>query len=197
VPLGHESFKSCNINDSFACTKELLPDIADAISSSVYVPVGKVPIEVPGSVAIKDLAHPGISKHGAHRALATLRTGDDGHRIPSTSSLAALPLGHCDSPGLGFATPEIPPYVSRCAPHTPEVALPTSPSGSRVLNAITFLFACKGPATRLRGRHPELGLCVGQQGSDRGARERRVEGLRTSHISASLRMVHIKLQRHP
>ena len=37
---------------------------------SVYVSAGKVPIEAPGNVVFKDLAHLGISKHGARFAPA-------------------------------------------------------------------------------------------------------------------------------
>ena len=50
--------------------KDPQPDFVDAIPISVYVSAGKVPIEAPGSVVFKDLAHLGISKHGARYAPA-------------------------------------------------------------------------------------------------------------------------------
>jgi len=65
--------------------------------------------------------------------------GGGGHRIFDKSSCAASNLDHCDSTGLDFATPEVPPFVCGCAPHTPEVGRPTPPHGSRVLNATTLL----------------------------------------------------------
>jgi len=46
--------------------KDLQPDFVDAIPVFVYVSAGKVPIAAPGGVVFKDLAHIGISKHGAH-----------------------------------------------------------------------------------------------------------------------------------
>jgi len=48
--------------------KNLQPDYVDAIPISVYVSACKVPIETPGSVVFKDLAHLGISKHGERYA---------------------------------------------------------------------------------------------------------------------------------
>jgi len=42
--------------------KDLQLGFVDAIPISVYVSAGKVPIEAPGSVVFKDMAHLGISK---------------------------------------------------------------------------------------------------------------------------------------
>jgi len=62
--------------------KDPQPDFVGAIPISVYVSAGKVLIEAPGSVVLKDLALLGISKHCAHYAPAS-------------------PLGH----GLGQGAP--------------------------------------------------------------------------------------------
>ena len=50
--------------------KGLQPDFVDALPISVYVLAGKVPIEAPRSVVFKNIAHLGISKHGADHAPA-------------------------------------------------------------------------------------------------------------------------------
>ena len=65
--------------------------------------------------------------------------GGGGHSILGTLSCAASFLSLCDSLGLGFATPEISPFVCGSAPHTPEDGRPTPPCGSRVLYDITSL----------------------------------------------------------
>jgi hypothetical protein len=84
----------------------------------------------------------GTSKHGSRCALApSLGQGapGGGRSILGTSSYAASFLSLCDSLSLGFATPEIPPFVCGSAPHTPEDGRPTPPCGSRVLYVITSL----------------------------------------------------------
>ena len=62
--------------------------------------------------------------------------GGGGHHILGTSSCAASSLSLCDYLGLGFATPEISPFVCGSAPYTPEDGRPTPQCGSRVLYAI-------------------------------------------------------------
>ena len=51
--------------------KDLQPDLVDVIPISVYVSVGKVPIEAPRSAVFKDLAHLGISKIGTRFSSAS------------------------------------------------------------------------------------------------------------------------------